>query len=176
MSADEAERYHYAQARALAEAGADLITAMTITYPGEACGIVRAAARCGLPAVIGFTTETDGRLPDGTRLEQAIDIVDREADGGPAYYMINCAHPEHFSEALTDEQPWTTRIRALRANASRCSHAELDEASELDDGDPVEFAELHRQLRVRFPHISVVGGCCGTDHRHVGAVGAALLN
>ena len=174
MTADEAQAYHASQVRVLADAGVDVITAMTMTYPAEAIGIVRAAAECGLPSVIGFTTETDGRLPDGSSLPDAIAAVDESSAGGPAYYMVNCAHTDHFSHALDEAQSWTARIGGIRANASRLSHAELDEAEELDDGDPAEFGQLHRELRDRLPHISVFGGCCGTDHRHVQSVSRAL--
>jgi len=167
MSAEEATDYHREQAAIFADTNADMITAMTLTYPEEAIGVVRAATEFGMPSVIGFTTETDGRLPNGSTLEDAIKQVDAEADGGPAYYMVNCAHTDHFSGALADDAEWAHRIRALRANASRQSHAELDEAEELDDGDPKEFGELHRRLRDRFPQLNVFGGCCGTDHRHI---------
>ena len=174
MTADEAHTYHLPQVRVLADAGVDVITAMTMTYPAEAIGIVRAAADCELPSVIGFTTETDGKLPNGATLPDAIAAVDQAPAGGPAYYMVNCAHTDHFSQALDEAQSWTARIGGIRANASRLSHAELDEAEELDDGDPIEFGLLHRQLRDRHPHISVFGGCCGTDHRHVQSVCRAL--
>ena len=174
MSAEEATAYHSVQAEIFAAEGVDVVTAMTMNYPEEAIGVVRAAAAVGLPAVIGFTTETDGRLPSEHALRDAIETVDRESDGGPAYYMINCAHTEHFDGVLEEDGEWTTRIRGVRANASRMSHAELDEAEELDDGDPEEFGSLHQELKARFPKISVFGGCCGTDHRHVSAVSAAL--
>ncbi len=174
MSIEEAADYHAFQASVFAAAGADLVTAMTMTYAEEAAGVVTAAKRHDLPSVIGFTTETDGRLPSGLTLPEAIEFVDHATGGGPAYYMVNCAHPDHFSEALTDGADWAARIRAVRANASRCSHAELDEAQELDDGDPREFGQLHRRLHERFPQLTVFGGCCGTDHRHVVAVSSAL--
>jgi S-methylmethionine-dependent homocysteine/selenocysteine methylase len=174
MNIDDALRYHDAQIKTLAESGADMITAMTMTYPEEPAGIMRAASRYGIPSVIGFTTETDGRLPDGTTLEDAIEFVDGQTGTGPAYYMVNCAHIDHFHEALVEDSAWSRRIRGVRANASRRSHAELDEAEELDDGDPQEFGDLHRRLRERFPHLSVFGGCCGTDHRHVRAIQHAL--
>jgi len=174
MTADEAYEYHREQVSVLADSGVDMITAMTMTNTAEAIGIVRAANEVKLPSVIGFTTETDGRLPDGTSLEDAINTVDSEADGRPVYYMVNCAHTEHFDHALSAGAAWTARIRGVRANASRLSHAELDEAEELDDGDPHEFGELHRELRTRFPDIAVIGGCCGTDHRHVAAVRQAV--
>lgn len=174
MSVEEAATYHGFQVGIFERTGAEVVTAMTMTYPEEAAGIVLAAQAHRLPSVIGFTTETDGRLPNGLPLEDAIEWVDSVTGGGPEYYMINCAHPDHFSGVLTDGARWSTRIRAVRANASRCSHAELNESTELDTGDPQEFGELHRLLRQRFPQLSVFGGCCGTDHRHVVALGSAL--
>ena len=167
MTAEEAVEYHRDQIAAFADTSTDVVTAMTMTYVEEAIGIVRCANEYGLPSVIGFTTETDGRLPDGTTLEQAIEKVDAETDGGPAYFMVNCAHTDHFADALNDGAAWAQRIRGIRANASRLSHAELDEAEELDDGDPLEFGALYRALRDRFPRLNVFGGCCGTDHRHI---------
>jgi S-methylmethionine-dependent homocysteine/selenocysteine methylase len=146
-----------------------------MTYPEEAAGIVAAANRVGLPSVIGFTTETDGRLPAGQALEEAIEQVDRDTDGGPAYYMVNCAHTDHFSGALAEGEDWTSRIGGIRANASRLSHAELDEMEVLDDGDPREFGELHQALAKRLPWLCVFGGCCGTDHRHIEALRPAIL-
>ena len=174
MNAAEAADYHRGQIAVFADSSADLVTAMTLTYVEEAVGIVRCANDHGMPSVIGFTTETDGRLPDGTSLEDAINAVDAASDGGPAYYMINCAHTEHFADALEAAAPWAQRVRGIRANASRLSHAELDEAEELDDGDPLEFGALHKALRERLPQLNVFGGCCGTDHRHVSNVQQAI--
>jgi len=174
MTVDGALNYHEHQINALAEAGADLITAITMTYIDEAVGIVRAAQGANVPVVIGFTTETDGRLPSGESLETAITAVDEATGHGPAYYMVNCAHVDHFSAALADDETWTQRIRGIRANASRLSHDELDECEVLDDGDPTEFGELYRQLRERLPKLNVFGGCCGTDHRHVNSVRLAI--
>lgn len=166
MSADEAQAYHTRQARVFAEADADMITAITMTNVPEAIGITRAAQDEGMPAVISFTVETDGNLPTGQTLKEAIEAVDEATGKGPAYYMINCAHPTHFRNVLRDEG-WIRRLKGLRCNASRLSHAELDEAEELDAGDPVEFGADYRALRERFPQINVLGGCCGTDHRHI---------
>ena len=174
MTAGQSRAYHQHQVDALADAGADLITAITMTYVDEAIGIVEAAQRAGRKTVIGFTTETDGRLPSGMTLEDAIHDVDTASGGGPEYYILNCAHFDHFSDSLDDEADWTQRIRGIRANASRLSHAELDEAEELDDGDPQEFGYLCHQLHKRFPHLVVFGGCCGTDHRHVDAARLAI--
>ncbi len=173
MSADEAERYHSTQIQTLAETGISVISALTLTYADEAIGIVRAARSAGIPVVISFTVETDGRLPSGQSLGDAIEEVDAATDGAAEYFMINCAHPTHFAHALSGS--WVDRVRGIRANASTRSHAELDESEELDAGDPAELAERYRELRELLPHANVVGGCCGTDHRHVAAIADAWL-
>lgn len=170
MSAEEAEAYHSEQIQTLRDAGADMISAFTMNYAEEAIGIVRAAKALGIPIVISFTIETDGRLASGETLRSAIEHTDEATDGGPAYYMINCAHPTHFEKLLTSGEPWTRRVRGLRANASRKSHAELDEATELDAGDPQDLGRRYRDLRERVGHLAVLGGCCGTDHRHIVAI------
>jgi S-methylmethionine-dependent homocysteine/selenocysteine methylase len=170
MTAEEAERYHAPQVETFAETSANLVSALTLTYAAEAIGIVLAAR--DVPIVISFTVETDGRLPSGQALGEAIEEVDRATDGAAAYFMVNCAHPTHFVEVL--EGPWLERLQGVRANASQKSHAELDEAEELDEGDPAELAERYRELRERLPRLSVVGGCCGTNHRHIEAVCAAV--
>jgi S-methylmethionine-dependent homocysteine/selenocysteine methylase len=167
MNPQQAADYHREQIASFADSAADMVSAFTLSYPEEAIGITLAARECGLPAVISFTTETDGRLPNGQLLREAIERVDRATDRGPAYYMINCAHPDHFRQALAAQESWTRRIRGIRANASRMSHAELDQAEELDAGDPVELGQLYRELQRDFPHFTVLGGCCGTDHRHI---------
>lgn len=171
MAPDEAEAYHCHQVGAFAGTETDMVTAVTMTHTGEALGLARAAERAGLPVVISFTLETDGRLPSGQPLGEAIQEVDEETGRAPAYYMINCAHPEHFADVLEDDgSGWTTRIRGLRANASRKSHAELDESETLDDGDPDELGRDYALLVARLPSLSVYGGCCGTDHRHISAI------
>ncbi|WP_298826802.1 homocysteine S-methyltransferase family protein [uncultured Piscinibacter sp.] len=172
MSGDDAMRAHLPQARALAEAGVDMIGAITMTTSGEAIGVARAAAALGKPCAISFTVETDGRLPSGESLAEAIDATDRDGVAPPAYYMVNCAHPTHFDPVLAQGGAWRQRIRGLRANASRCSHAELDAMTTLDDGDPEDLAGHYRRLREPLPALNVLGGCCGTDHRHVAAISA----
>jgi S-methylmethionine-dependent homocysteine/selenocysteine methylase len=175
MTTDEAERYHSRQIHTLGDAGVDMISALTLAYPEEAAGIARAAHRAGLPVAISFTVETDGRLPCGTGLGEAIEQVDRETDAAPAYFMINCAHPTHFAGVLEEGGDWIGRIGGVRANASRKSHAELDAAEELDEGDPAELADRYRELAALLPSAMVVGGCCGTDQRHVAAVADSWL-
>jgi S-methylmethionine-dependent homocysteine/selenocysteine methylase len=173
LSAEEAREYHSTQVGTFADTPADMVTAITMTYAEEATGVALAARDAGIPAVISFTVETDGRLPSGQPLGEAIAQVDEATGSGPAYYMINCAHPTHFEPAI-EEAPWRERIRGVRANASTMSHAELDEATELDEGDPADFGARHAALGERLPHLTVFGGCCGTDHRHVGEISAAL--
>jgi homocysteine S-methyltransferase len=170
MSAREAEAYHGEQIAVFRDSAADLTSAFTINYVAEAIGIARAAKAAGMPAVISFTLETDGRLPTGQTLQEAIVQTDAETGATPAYYMINCAHPTHFEGALNAGEPWTGRVRGLRANASMRSHAELDQATDLDVGDPDDLGRRYAALRRRFRHINVLGGCCGTDHRHVEAI------
>ncbi|GGL86322.1 homocysteine S-methyltransferase [Deinococcus aerolatus] len=173
MSVTEATDYHLHQARVLASAGADMLSALTMTNVNEASGIASAAREVGLPVAVSFTVETDGHLPTGDSLMDAVAAVDEATDRYPAYFLINCAHPDHFSEVLSKPAAWTQRIRGVRANASRCSHKELDVMTELDDGDPVELGQLYRKILELQPQITILGGCCGTDLRHVTAVAEA---
>jgi S-methylmethionine-dependent homocysteine/selenocysteine methylase len=173
MSEKEAENYHVDQIRTFEDTAADMVTAITMNYVEEAIGITRAAERAGMPAAISFTVETDGRLPTGQTLRAGIEQVDAATSRYPSYYMINCAHPTHFEQVLTETEPWTQRVRGLRANASRKSHAELNDSSELDIGDPVELGLGHARLKRRLSQLNVMGGCCGTDHRHVEQIAVA---
>ncbi|ASJ74670.1 homocysteine S-methyltransferase family protein [Granulosicoccus antarcticus] len=166
MTADAAENYHNEQIETLSRTDADFICGTTLCYPEEAIGIVRSGKTFGKPVAISFTVERDGCLPTGMSLKDAIIAVDEATDSDAIYFMINCAHPDHFTRVLADE-PWFQRVKGLVANASRCSHAELDEAGFLDDGDPVELGAQLAALRRMFPHVSILGGCCGTDMRHM---------
>jgi homocysteine S-methyltransferase len=170
MSAGEAERYHAEQIATFADTAADMVSAYTLCYAEEAIGIVRAAGAAGMPASISFTLETDGRLPSGQPLGEAIEQVDAETHETAAYFMINCAHPTHFEAVIERGGPWLERLGGIRANASRKSHAELDEATDLDPGDPVELGAEYRELKPRLPSARVLGGCCGTDDRHVARI------
>ena len=170
MSAEEAERYHVWQVKQLSEAGVDLITAITMTNINEAIGVANAARAVGCPAVISFTVETDGRIPSGESLAEAVEAVDAATDNYPIYFMVNCAHPTHFAPIFEKGAHWMKRIRGLRANASSKSHEELDNSTELDDGNPVELGEQYGAIQKDHPHITVLGGCCGTDHRHIAEI------
>jgi len=172
LTAEQAADYHSTQIGTFASTAADMVSAMTMTHVEEAIGITRACMDAGIPVTISFTLETDGRLPSGQGLPEAIGQVDRETDGEPGYFMINCAHPTHF-EAILDGGAWSERVLGLRANASRLSHAELDEAEDLDDGDPADLGARYAALHPRLPALNVLGGCCGTDERHVREIAAA---
>ena len=179
MSSAQAAEYHATQVAQLATAGADLVTAFTLGYPEEAVGVVTAAAAHGVPSVVGFTVETDGRLPSGAPLVDAVQQVDEATGAAASWFMVNCAHPEHVLTGVAATSPPSvgsplSRIRAYRPNASRLSHAELDVSETLDDGDPTELAEGIRRVRSRLPGVQVIGGCCGTDVRHVRAMARSL--
>lgn len=173
MSAAEAEDYHSFQAQLFADSQADMVTGVTMNYAEEAIGIARAAAAAGIPCVISLTVETDGSLPTGMSLEEAIVAIDKSTDAAPAYYMINCAHPTHFEDKLKLGAAFMARIRGIRANASRMSHAQLDNATELDAGNPAELGRQYAALRHKHGRINVLGGCCGTDHRHIECIALA---
>lgn len=166
-TAENAFVIHAPQIRELGRAGVDMVSAMTLTHVSEAIGIAYAAKEIDLPVVIAFTVEVDGFLPSGQSLERAINEVDAETNEAPLYYMINCAHPDHFAPVFSDGGAWLNRIGGLRTNASRLSHEELDAAEELDSGNPSELSRLHAPLLELLPNVRVLGGCCGTDHRHV---------
>lgn len=175
MDADTATEYHSFQIACMASTPIDVVTAMTIGYADEAIGITRAAQQVGLPVVISFTVETDGRLPSGISVQEAIEVTDAATGSYPLHYMINCAHPTHFDHLFNTESSWAARIGGLRANASMLSHAELDEMVELDAGDPADLANRYVALRSIMPALQVIGGCCGTDHRHVEALASACV-
>ncbi len=169
LDAGEAEAAHDRQVRVLAASGVDLITATTIANAAEGIGIARAALKADVPVAVSFTVETDGRLVTGQPLGEAIAETEAATGGGVAWYGVNCAHPDHFRGVLAGD--CLDRIRLVRANASRKSHAELDNSTELDPGDASELAADYRALMDVLPSLRILGGCCGTDARHVAAIG-----
>lgn len=173
VGAKKAEQYHARQLGWLAETEVDMISGVTFPRADEAVGLVRAAQSLDLPVVVSFTVETDGCLPTGRPLGDAIRVVDDSTAGAPAYYTVNCAHPDHFFHVF-DGSDWTRRIRGLRCNASRLSHAELDNCEVLDDGDPEELGEQYREVLQRMPWLNIFGGCCGSDLRHVTRIAQAV--
>lgn len=175
LAPEDAQAYHGPQIASLVAAGADRITMLTATHVGEAAGVIRAAAALGVPVVVAFTVETDGRLPSGQPLAEALAETDALTEGAALYFGVNCAHPDHFAPTLAADPAGVSRVGLLRANASRMSHAELDEADDLDDGDPAELGTQYAQLLVDHPDLQVLGGCCGTDARHIRAIATACF-
>ncbi|MBI1279531.1 MAG: homocysteine S-methyltransferase [Anaerolineaceae bacterium] len=176
MTIEQAAAYHLPQVTTFAQSEADMVTAYTLNYVEEAIGVALAAQSCNMPVALSFTVETDGKLPTGDTLQQAVEQTDEATGGYPLYYMINCAHPLHFQQSLASEGKWVSRIRGIRANASQKSHAELNEATELDAGNPIELGTYYRTLRNQFGHLNVLGGCCGTDHRHIEEICKSTLS
>jgi S-methylmethionine-dependent homocysteine/selenocysteine methylase len=174
MEAEEARDYHAFQVDIFARTQADMVSAITMNTVGEGVGIALAAKAAGMPCVVSFTVETDGRLADGTTLRAAIEATEEATDGSPAYYMVNCAHPTHFEQALARNEAWVKRIHGVRANASAKSHAELDESDTLDIGDIADLGRRYGALTRSFPSMRILGGCCGTDHRHIAAICEAV--
>lgn len=175
MSAEDAQQYHTPQIKTFSETDADMVTAITMNYVEEAIGITDAAKAFGMPVAISFTVETDGKLPTGQTLKDAILSVDKATNNAPVYYMINCAHPTHFQDVLDADEEWTERIQGIRANASTKSHAELNESVELDVGNPSDLGRRYRELLSRLKNLNVLGGCCGTDHRHIEEICKACI-
>ncbi len=174
MQAGKACHYHGTQMQSFARTAVDMVSAMTMTHVGEAVGLGMAARDCGLPIAISFTTRDDGRLPTGQKLGEAIVETDHALDGYPVYYLVNCAHPGHFAGELWSGGSWVQRVRGVRAHAVRCGHVGFETATELDDGDPDELAEEYMALRKHLPWMNVLGGCCGTDERHLEAIALRL--
>ncbi len=175
MTSVEAKNYHTLQVKAFTEAKVDMITAITMNYTAEALGIVNAAKSYNTPVVISFTVETNGNLPSGETLEDAIISIDNATEKYPSYFMINCAHPTHFLEKIKSDSKWKSRIKGIRANASCKSHAELDNATKLDIGDIKELGVLHSILKKYIPELTVFGGCCGTDTTHIHSICKHIL-
>ncbi len=173
LAVTEARDYHLKQLSWLAETEVDMVSALTFTQADEASGFVQAAKELGLPCIVSFTVETDGNLPTGQSLSSAIEQVDENTDSYAAYFMVNCAHPDHFSNLLGDA-PWARRIKGIRCNASRLSHAELDECEELDAGDPDELAGQYSEMLQKMPWLNVFGSCCGSDLKHVRKIAKRL--
>ena len=176
MTVEQSKQYHLPQLQAFATEGVDIATALTITYSNEAIGIVAAAQELEVDVAISFTVETNGHLPSGETLAEAIQRTDEQTNAYATYFMINCAHPQHFRTILKDEGKWQQRIRGIRANASTKSHAELDESETLDTGDRNGLAKEYTQLKELLPNLRIIGGCCGTDHNHLQAICNQLLS
>ncbi len=176
MSADEAEDYHAEQLETMKQAGADFATALTFSQVDEAIGVVRAAQAIDLPVVVSFALGAGGRLKTGVDLSDAIETVDEATGNGPVYFMINCTHPVDFAPAFKAPGPWVKRLCGLRPNASSLAHGVLCQLGHLEEGNPVELGQQMADMARRFSHITVWGGCCGTDAVHVDEIAKAVLS
>ena len=175
MTTAEAEAYHFAQVGD-ARRGRRRLDQRPHTHLSRRGDRDRpGGCEARAPVVISFTVETDGRLPGGTSLGDAIERVDAETEGAAGVLHDQLRAPDPFRGRARGGAAWVGRVGGIRANASKMSHAELDESEVLDEGDPVELGEDYRALRPRLPAVNVVGGCCGTDHRHIAAIADAWL-
>jgi len=163
-TAEEFADYHSVQAAALCDGGVSWVTAYTLSTLAEAVGVVRAARAHSLKVGICFTVESDGRLPDGSPVAAAVEeLWQRSAPDG---LLLNCASPSHIVRALEDDG-WGRLVTGLRVDASGPSHAELDSSEQLDEGDLQDLVRDFQRLTARLPNLEVVGGCCGSDARHI---------
>lgn len=177
LSSHEARAFHQWQAELFREAGADFLYAGIMPVLGEAAGMAQAMAETGLPYIISFTIQRDGRLIDGTTITGAIEYIDSLSGPKPVCYMTNCVHPKIVYDALS--QPFNrneivkSRFLGIQANTSPLSYAELDGSPDLISSEPEEFAEEMIKLR-SISNMKLFGGCCGTDHRHMEQVALRL--
>jgi S-methylmethionine-dependent homocysteine/selenocysteine methylase len=174
ITVGEAEDYHAVQLATLKAADVDLAWALTFNNIPEAIGVARAAARIGIPLAISFTLDSASRLSSGPSLAQAVETVEAETDGAPAFYSLNCSHPVEFEPALTPGG-WIGRVRGFRPNASKMDKIALCKLGHLEEGDPVELGRLMGALARRYPHMDVWGGCCGTGDVHLDEIARNLV-
>jgi homocysteine S-methyltransferase len=175
LTEPDAADFHKPQAAMLAESGVDYLMAATLPAVSEARGMAKTLSDLRIPYVISFVIRPDGTLLDGTPLHRAIDQIDSTTEHPPFFYLINCVHPSVFARGLGRETEISKSIRkrvlGLQANTSSRSPEELDGLEQLDGSDPDKFAEEMLDLHHQFG-IKVIGGCCGTDHRHIHAIAA----
>lgn len=169
MTTEEAQQYHSAQVESFSSSNVDIITAATMNYVEEALGVTLAAKSTSTPLVVSFTLSSEGDLPSGMTLKEAIMKVDTISGEYPLHYMINCVHPVYFAELLkkNKDQAWIKRIKGIRPNASSKSHEELDNLGTLDVGDMDELANYCKEIQDSCKHIKLFGGCCGTTVEHI---------
>lgn len=179
MSTDAAADFHFWQANALASAGVDFLLAATLPALSEAIGLAQAQAATGLPYVISFVARPEGTLLDGTPLDTAIATIDAGVTPRPLAYLINCTHASIFRSALLNEcnsSPLVrTRIIGLLANTAALSPDKLDESAELVEEAPEIFGNSVAALRDEL-NMKVLGGCCGTDERHIDCLARRLAD
>jgi len=170
ISADESEDYHSVQLHNLDGTAADMAVAATFNNVPEAIGVIRAANSIGIPIGVSLTLTPEGRLRSGPSLREAIETIDEASGGGAVWFGTNCAHPVEFEPALADAGPWLERLRYIRPNAAKMDKIALCSLGHLEDGDPVELGQQMGEVARRFPRVDILGGCCGTDERHLSQI------
>ena len=170
----DAQVYHSVQIDTFRQTQADMISATNMTHTAEAIGIARAARAAKMPCSISFAVGTDGCLPTGQSLREAIHEVDDATGQMPAYYSISCVHPDHLMDVLSGGAGWLDRIGGIRASAFGLKRAVPDQSGAFDGDNPMELDHHYFQLRTRLRNLGVFGGCCGTDHRHIEEICKAL--
>lgn len=170
ISASEAEDYHAVQLGNLEGTAADMAVAATFNNIPESIGVIRAANRMGIPIGVSLTLTPEGRLRSGPTLREAVETIDEVTGGAAEWFGTNCAHPLEFEPALDDAGPWLDRLRYVRPNAAKMDKLALCELGHLEDGDPVELGEQMGEVARRFPRADILGGCCGTDERHLSEI------
>ena len=173
LSVLEAEQFHAAQAQQLASTGLDFLLAQTMPAVTEAEGMARAMIASGLPAVISFCINRDGRVLDGTPLDEAIDLLDDRLEGAPLGYAVNCSHP-NFIKADQMNPHALSRLIGIWANASAREHSELEQTEETVVDDIGQWADAMVRLH-QLHGVKILGGCCGTTDRHLRAICERLL-
>jgi S-methylmethionine-dependent homocysteine/selenocysteine methylase len=174
ITEEEAEDYHTPQLKNLRDAGADMACALTFNNIPEAVGVARAAKAVGIPLGLYFTLNSKGTLGSGPTLKEAVESVEEITQGAPSYYGLNCSHPLEFMESLEDGD-WLKRVRSIRPNAVRMEKVALCKLGHLEDGDPEELGQQMGDIRQKFPQMDILGGCCGTDERHLGEIAKNAL-
>ncbi|GFE58961.1 homocysteine S-methyltransferase family protein [Geobacter sp. AOG1] len=177
LAVAEAREFHAWQAGKLADAGVDFLLAATLPALSEATGLALALAATGQPYVLSFVVRPEGTLLDGTPLKDAIAAIDATVTPPPLAYMINCTHVSFARAALTHEAHSSALVRqrviGLLANTAALSPEDLNDSTSLVEEDPEAFgrsvAGLHRELGLK-----ILGGCCGTDDRHIRSLAAQL--
>lgn len=179
LTANEAYEYHSWQAKLFAEAKVDFLYAAIMPTLPEAIGMAEAMAETGLPYIISLMIRTDGRMIDGTTIHTAIETIENSIEIKPIFYMTNCVHPANVGKALAWEFNRTelvrNRLKGIQANASPLTPEELDDCCEILSSEPTELAEEIMKLH-KHHGFQILGGCCGTDERHIEEIAKRIKN
>ncbi|MBJ6802687.1 homocysteine S-methyltransferase family protein [Geomonas propionica] len=173
----QAAEYHAWQAEKLAATTVDFLLAATLPALSEATGLALALARTGKPYMVSFVVRPTGTLLDGTPLKEAIAAIDAVANPKPLGFMINCTHVTFARSALLHETNSSAEVRrriiGLLANTAALSPEDLDNSSSLVEQEPEAFGASVAAMGMELG-LKILGGCCGTDGRHLSALATRL--